>query len=58
MKLSLEIRMDNQAFADDWTWEAIDCLKRVIKGIEEGRDGNVISDVNGNSVGNWTVEGD
>ena len=58
MKLTLEMQMDNSAFSDDWTAEAVWCLKEIIKGIENGRDWGGILDTNGNKIGSWLVEGE
>jgi len=55
MKLTLEIKCDNAAFAEPGGlhMEAIAILKRLIRKLEMEKTGGTIMDTNGNSVGTW-----
>jgi hypothetical protein len=56
MKMKIEFSMDNEAFSDDL--EGVrgiltDIIYRVCENAETGRS---IVDLNGNRIGQWTVE--
>jgi len=60
MRFVLSFDMDNDAFAGDPGTEAADILDRLAKNVrdtylDEGDGGNLL-DVNGNTVGHWSVE--
>ena len=57
MKLQIEIKMDNSAFAEYWNGEASRILKDVAFKIENGQISGGILDINGNSVGKFFVIG-
>ena len=51
--LSLEINLGNEAFSDDPSYELERIFKKII---QKGFEDQVIMDVNGNKVGNLTVD--
>ena len=61
--MKIEFTCDNAAFFDDDekfdTQEVVQILHRISTKIQDGQDGGVIRDINGNKVGEWylTVEG-
>jgi hypothetical protein len=56
MKLTVEIDMDNSAFADHpGAGELAKCLNQVVEKIGNQSEGK-IRDSNGNTVGSWSVE--
>jgi hypothetical protein len=61
MKLTLTMNLDNSAFHDDdfgTANETIRCLEQVIEQLRNYRDWGAIKDSNGNTVGNFMIEGE
>lgn len=60
MKFILEINLDNAAFDDGKTAEVSRILKNLSNFRQFGKlapgDGGKLMDVNGNSVGEWSIE--
>ena len=55
-RFSLEIRTDNDAFADDPAAEVVRILKGVVTALERGTRGAPLHDINGNRVGRFDLE--
>jgi len=49
----LKFNIGNDAFVDDPESAIVDILKKVIEGVEGGRNYAHLSDVNGNFIGGW-----
>lgn len=59
MVFNLTIKMDNDAYHDQPVqYELIENLKSVIARIENSHDWGKVKDSNGNTVGEWAIEGD
>lgn len=56
--LKIEMETGNAAFADSKMWEAARLLRIIASKIEKGYTDGPIIDINGNTVGTWTLEGD
>jgi len=58
MKITIEIRTDNDAFVERYDHQLSEILSTVSYKVVDGqKDGN-IRDINGNTVGKFTVEGE
>lgn len=57
MHLTLRMNMDNAAFEMYPASEAARLLRLVAEKMENGADGGKLLDINGNTVGTWSVRG-
>ncbi len=66
--VTIKFKTDNAAFGDqddpenqdlaDLRSESARILRKIARTLEEGSDGGVILDLNGNKVGVWDLDGD
>lgn len=58
MKFTLEMNVDNAAFAEDRAGEVGRCLQQVARNVARGTaPSQAIYDSNGNRIGEWGFEG-
>lgn len=55
MKLKLELKMDNAAFAEDMYGEASRIMEEVVKCLDSWEDKGELRDANGNNVGFYEI---
>ena len=57
MEFNLKINVDNDAYRSQAVqYQLIDNLKDIIAKLEESCDWGTVKDVNGNAVGEWTLD--
>jgi hypothetical protein len=57
MIFSVTIKVDNAAYHDQPVqYQLIDNLKDIIAKLEDANDWGIVRDVNGNNVGDWSLE--
>lgn len=60
MKFTLNFDMDNAAFKNEHDEPELAEIQRILRNVNrslsDGYHGNIIKDINGNSVGNWNIE--
>lgn len=56
MNFTLSFTMDNAAFEDEPATESARILRDIAEKVEAGHGGGKIRDINGNSIGTWSVE--
>jgi len=57
MEFKLTINVDNDAYrSQSVQYQLIDNLKDIIAKLEDGWDYGTVKDVNGNSVGEWSLD--
>jgi hypothetical protein len=57
MQLNIKINLDNSAFEDNED-ELKDIFKRIEYAVQDGAEGKMIIDSNGNTVGEWDIDND
>jgi predicted AAA+ superfamily ATPase len=57
MQLNIKINLDNSAFEDNED-ELKDIFKRIEYAVQDGAEGKMIIDSNGNKVGFWEITGE
>lgn len=57
LQFSLTFDMNNAAFDEEPLMEAADIVKSVAVSLVEGRTSGDVHDINGNTVGVWSVTG-
>jgi hypothetical protein len=57
MEFNLKINVDNDAYHSQAVqYQLIDNLKDIISKLEDAWDYGTVKDVNGNSVGEWSID--
>ena len=57
MIFSVTIKVDNDAYHEQAVqYQLIDNLKDIISKMEDSADWGIVRDVNGNKVGDWSLE--
>jgi len=57
MIFSMTIKVDNDAYRSQAVqYQLIDNLKDIISKLEDANDWGTVRDVNGNTVGDWSLE--
>lgn len=57
MEFNLKINIDNDAYRNQAIqYQLIDNLKDIISKLEDANDWGTVKDVNGNTVGEWSLD--
>lgn len=55
MDFVVQFEMDNDAFVEDMRAETVRVLGEVSRRVEWGQDYGNVKDVNGNTIGRWSI---